>query len=468
MKYLSAVRKVQRVVAGVALTIIVQVGICAYAHGDDAEPQVATATAQDLLEPIRGLSVVWHGKLLSALPFRIRLLNQASPLAYSLDIRRSVAYGDSWTGISLGRPSHEEDRSLSSVGVANPLIAEAIARGDVSADEPASQPSNYTELAARQIAIWSVTNDLPLTSQAIPDARVRRRAQQLVAGASQIQVPLQAAYHSVQIFVRETTANTVKLAVTISLDANTHSTTPQDVDLYLDGVRCPVRTQAATHIRKSSDGTYTADKPTALTPKTHSTDIAEVELDRNTKVVDATATWVNVISDPGLVMVSDGTAPPLLTAEAAALNFTSTAKLDPANYTNPEELLNNFGTAILTGLPGWTVWVVLILALYLVPRIGRTVDSTLGAAYRSLRPKHAPAEPVVVTPSAVSVEARTEADAVRTGLLALNLTSPSEADITVVQPAQHHLVGPDDPAVVRLTRRPGSGSDHLNDGMTDA
>jgi hypothetical protein len=42
-----------------------------------------------------------------------------------------------------------------------------------------------------------------------------------------------------------------------------------------------------------------------------------------------------------------------VTAEAAVLNFTSTTQLDPSDYTNPEQLLNNVGTAFLTTLPGW-------------------------------------------------------------------------------------------------------------------
>ena len=104
----------------------------------DNGPQVATATTQDLLSPVRALSVIWHGRTISALPFRIRLLDQASPLAYSLDIRRPVAYGDSWTGISLGNPADRQARSLSQLGVINPLVAEAIARGDVTAAKPPS------------------------------------------------------------------------------------------------------------------------------------------------------------------------------------------------------------------------------------------------------------------------------------------------------------------------------------------
>jgi hypothetical protein len=227
--------------------------------------------------------------------------------------------------------------------------------------------------------------------------------------------------------------------------------------LYLDGVRCPIRTQALTHIERS-DGTYHADRPKPFGPKTRSTDVAEVDLDRNTKVVDATATWVNVISDPGLVMAGADAAPPLVTAEAAVLNFTSTTRLDPSDYTNPEQLMNNVGTAVLTILPGWADWVVLLLALYLLSRAGRFVDIAATAAWRHARPKPKETPQATVNPATVEVDATTEDEAVRAGLLALNLTTPDDVVVKVLQTSRHRLLGTDTPARVRLTRRLGQDS----------
>jgi hypothetical protein len=452
-----AVRRCAVLLNVLACVLAVGIALCGNVLADDG-PQIATATTQDLLEPVPGLSVVWHNRRVSALPFRIRLLDQASPLAYSLDIRRPAAYGDSWTGISLGRPAHQEDRSLASIGVANPLIAEAIARGDAPSGNPAVPAINNLDLAARQVAIWAATNNIALTPRAVPNAGLRRRAKKLLADVNGIQVPLQSASHSVQIFVQDTTANTVQLAVTIGLDANTHSTTAQNIDLYLDGVRCPIRTQAQTHIEQRSDGTYHADKPKPFAPKTHSTDVAEVDLDRNTKVVDATAVWVNVISEPGLVMAGAGAAPPLVTAEAASLNFTSTTRLDPSDYTNPEQLLNNAATAFLTTLHGWAVWAVLLIALYLLPRVGRLVDTGLSAGYRLARPKAKSAPEATVNPATVEVEAATESEAIRAGLSALNLSTSNDVNIKILQPSKHSLLGTNTPARVRLTRRPGQDS----------
>jgi hypothetical protein len=412
-------------------------------------PQIATASTQDLLPPVPRLTVIWHGKRVSALPFRIRVLDQASPLAYSLDIRRPVKYGDSWTGVSLGSPSDPEARSLPSVGISDPLLAEAIARGDVPASKPLVPVRNNAELAARQIAIWSATNNLRLTRRTVPDAALRARARQLIAGAKGISVPLQSASHSVQIFVQDTSATTVQLAVTIGLDANTHSTTPQNIDLYLDGVRCPIRTQALTHIELGADGTYHADKPQPFDSNAHSTDVADVDLDRNTKVVDATANWVNVISDPGLVMAGAGAAPPLVTAESATLNFTSTTRLDPSDYTNPGQLLSNAGTDILTKVPAWATWVVLILALYLLSRAGRLTDLGFKTWWSRRRKSDQ-----TVDLAAVEVEAATEGQAVRTGLLALNLTKKDDVVVTVL-PSAPGLTGTSASTRVRLARRSG-------------
>lgn len=456
MTFARALRQYAVLLAVLGSLLVASLVLCGKALADDG-PQIATATTQDLLDPVPGLSIIYHGKRVSALPFRIRLLDQASPLAYSLDIRRPVGYGDSWTGISLGRPAHPEDRSLSSIGIANPLIAEAIARGDAPAGQPAIAATTNAELAARQIAIWASTNNIALTPKTVPNTALRKRAKQLLARSIGISVPLQAASHSVQIFVRDSTANTVQLAVTLAIDANTDLSKPQHIDLYLDGVRCPILTQAETHIERRNDGTYYAEKPVPLDKETHSTDVAEVDLERNTKVVDATANWVNVVSDPGLVMVGNDAAPPLVTAEPAVLNFTTTTRLDPSDYTNPEQLLNNVGTAFLTTLSGWQVWAVLLAALYFLPRIGRWIDKGAAGFLRLVRPKRKTSQ-ATVHPATVEVEAATQDEAIRAGLVALSLTTPDNVVIQLLQTPSHSPAGTDTAARVRLTRRPQPGS----------
>jgi hypothetical protein len=127
--------------------------------------------------------------------------------------------------------------------------------------------------------------------------------------------------------------------------------------------------------------------------------------------------------------------------------------LNPADYTNPEQLLNNVGAAFLTILPGWAVWVVLLLALYLLPRVGKTVDTALATTYRLIRPER---KQLPASPATVEVEASTEDEAVRVGLLALNPLTPDDVLIKILQRSHHGLHGTGIPARVRITRRPGS------------
>ena len=203
--YVRAARKCALLLVVLTWVLVASIALCGKALADGS-PQIATATTQDLLDPVHRLSVVWHGKRVSALPFRIRLLDQASPLAYSLDIRRPAAYGDSWTGISLGSPADPQARSLPAIGIIDPLVAEAIARGDAPSGKSAMLATTDRELAARQVAIWAATNNLPLTPKTVPNAALRRRARQLLADTAGISVPLQTASHTVQIFIRDTTA----------------------------------------------------------------------------------------------------------------------------------------------------------------------------------------------------------------------------------------------------------------------
>jgi hypothetical protein len=148
-------------------------------------------------------------------------------------------------------------------------------------------------------------------------------------------------------------------------------------------------------------------------------------------------------------MAGAGSAPPLVTAEPAVLNFTTTTQLNPSDYTNPEQLLSNIGIAFLTTVPARWVVVILVLALYFLSRTGRIVDAAILRLVRC-KPKETPR----VNPAAVEAEAATEDEAIRAGLEALNLTKPEDVVITILQTSQHSPPGTDTMARVRLTRRP--------------
>jgi hypothetical protein len=414
------------------------------------DPSPVTATLQSLSDAQSGLSVIWNKQVVSALPFRIRILDQASPLAYSLDIRRAATYGTRWSTLSLGEPSDSSARSFAQLGVANPLPAELIARGGADSFHEAILPTTDLEYAARQVAIWAVTNQLGLDFRTVPNADLLLRAKQLYRiGQANVKVPLQVTKYGVQIFVRETTANTVRLAVQLSTDNPSNILNhAQDIDLYLDGTRCQIRTQQRTAIGLKH-GVYTDGTKTPLGQK-GSTSIAEVDLHRNTKVVDASAAWIGIDSDPGLALVSDGAAPPVITADHAILHFESSTRLDPANYTGPRQLLDKAGIVFLGRLPNWLILPAIVVALYVLSRLGRMIDSGFKWGNAKVRRKKAVVIPRV-SASTVAVEAPSVAEATQAALMALHGSSVDDVDIVVLQTPRQPIFGPARPAKVRVS-----------------
>jgi hypothetical protein len=59
-----------------------------------------------------------------------------------------------------------------------------------------------------------------------------------------------------------------------------------------------------------------------------------------------------------------------------------------------------------------------------------------------------------VNPAMVEVEAMTEGEAIRAGLVALNLATPDGVIIKIMQTPIHGPPGTDAPARVRITRQP--------------
>ena len=389
----------------------------------EGEPggEALTARLQDIPDEVNGLVVVWGGKKVSAVPPRVRLAQQASPLAYSLDVRRRASYGDSYVAVPYG--SEDKPYLLSQVGVRNPLPATLIARGGAPSDSAPVPAETDFEAAARQTAIWASSGILQLDKTRVPNARLRNRAQQLLTAAEGGRVPLQPSIYGVAIFIRETTATTVTLAITLTVNANTSLESSQKIDLYLDGQRVEVQTAARTDVTRTAAGGYAASAAVDLGDH-GSREIAEVVLDRNTKVIDASAVWVNVVSEPGLVLVSDGASPPLITGENAVMNFRTNTRLNPDDYVGPRQILNKTGTYLLTRVPEGLVLMVVVLALYLIPRTGRLIDRGIQVAATKVKGKSEERheEPQVV-PQSVVVEAANVDEAVRIGAAALGKES---------------------------------------------
>lgn len=384
------------------------------AQAQTDEP-VLTAIVQDVPDRRPEFTVIWQGRAISALPIRIRLDNQSSPLAFSMDIRRTVDYGDAWAAISMGRPDEPQDRWPSQIGVNTPLPAGVIARGGVGSESDPIPADSALEYAARQVAIWFITNGLALDPTAVPNESLLDRARELAATTEgPKEVPLQAAHHTVDVLLQDASATRVDLMIKLTVDANASPAESQRVDIALDGVRCTLETSATTNIEMGEDTAFACGETEHL-PEDRGgrTDTALVNLPRNTKVVDLSATWAGVVSEPGLVMISDGAAPPVITADPAVLNFRTTDTLDPSNYPRPVEILNKAGIAVLGKLPTSLIWPAILVSLYALPRVGRAIDALFRRLWSRIgkRPSASPSTIAVnnVTVTAPSLQAALDA-----------------------------------------------------------
>ncbi|MGW6196998.1 hypothetical protein ACWF0M_12700 [Kribbella sp. NPDC055110] len=366
-----------------ALTIFLFVGLPTPSAEAAEQPgdQTLSATLQDVPDIVGNLRIVVGGPWISALPFRIRVADQSSPIAYSLNLRRPPAFGTSWRAVT------EVGERVSKTGVEDPAIATLIARGAPSGQAEV-YPRNDFEAAARQIAIWHYTNSLTISAATVPDPALARAASRIVsetdsAIAWKVKIPLQPATYGIDLFTRQVTATEVRVGIALRVDANTHLGSAQDIDLYLDGTRLTVKTHHLTRVHNDGVGSYAADAPEDL--PSGENELAEVGVKRNTKVVDLAAIWVNVTSEAGMTFVSDGGGPSVITAQPATYNFRKSMTLDPATYPGPTELLGSIATTLLTFLPGpWSI-VAIIVGLYLIARLGRGVDRLLLKAWSRIR-----------------------------------------------------------------------------------
>jgi len=146
---------------------------------------------QEILPFDEPLSIQVDGVSVSALPMRVRVANQASPLAYSLDFRRQPEYGQTWNSVN----GSGEQSSLSRANIRSLAGAMLIARGgSPSGAEPVGAESDV-EYAARQVAIWSLSSLLKIDSSSVPNEALRSRATEWVAfvdaARDRVVVPLQ-------------------------------------------------------------------------------------------------------------------------------------------------------------------------------------------------------------------------------------------------------------------------------------
>lgn len=425
----------------------------------------STATLQDVLPLTGDLYVVFGGRRISALPARLRVDDQASPLAYSLDLRRPAEYGDRWTGAAV-IPNSDGTFPTNFTGVRNIELATVVARGSL--NSRLIPPDGDLEYAARQIAIWSLTSQLQVNPSSVPNRAVRQRALALLDLAGKdATFPIQLSSHGVSIYLRSVSGNTVTLSVKLELEANRRLQDPADVDISLDGQLISVRTGEETRVTGAA-GSYRVDGATPLPAlpdddpdKAGPNNFANIVLDRNTSVVDVTANWVNVTATPGLLFLADGASAPMLTADETVLNINdgNSTSLDPADYGGPAELVNAAATWVFAHLPTWLLWLSLFAFLYVVSRAGVIGDAflrLLAAPFR--RPwdrRHANETSHNVR--CVRIEGPTTERAIASATALLGTDRP--VDVRVVQLEKRRLLRLDLPAIVEVSAVASAKSD---------
>lgn len=429
-------RASRRLACAASLGLLSLVAAVPIAEADTASAgELLTARVQEIPQPVGELSVNWKGRSISALPARIRLASQASPISYSLDIERPLKYGVSYTAAPFG--TTKDPYRLPQAGVRNPVPATLAARGGIPSGRPAAAVADDLEAAARQVAVWTHTNDFRISPESVPNPRLRTRASALAVASRpnpNVQVPLQPSLYNISIFTRESTASKVTLSIALTVNDNTDLDDPQRISLYLDGQPAEVRTKFKTHVDRAKNGRYSVADSEALVD-TGNTEAAEVVIDRNTTVLDVSVVWFNIESEPGVVLVSDDEGAPLLTGETVTLNFSTTSRLNPDDYVGPSQILDKTGILLLAGVPDLLVLPILVVGIFLLTRLGRVVEWGFLKIVARVRRHGKGNNPDPSRPVTVIVEADSVPEAVRAGVTALG--GRSEAlRITVLRQAR--------------------------------
>lgn len=329
--------------------------------------QATTESARDV--------VVVSGRSIHASPSLVYLNGQASSLAYSLDPRVAPAVGTTWHAVAVATPGLR--------GVATALWA-----GGGHLPGPALS-DNQLEGAARQIAIWTKGGTIRISRATVHDPRVRARASFLATAApNQLKgVPPQPNALEIASFVQRVDADRVVVAVNVSDDLEDTFTDEQKIDLRAGGRWAVIKTGEQTDVYQNGKGTRLPTRRSGTAPD-HNT--ALLRLDRTADVTQLELFWgVNLAA--GVALLPDGAGPPLITATPVVLRIRQLQILDPATYPSARDLVDRAGTAVLARLHGWVGWVVLVFALWLVPKLGQALDVLVKQLVKRLRrPSHGP------------------------------------------------------------------------------
>ncbi|MDI6099744.1 hypothetical protein QLQ12_14165 [Actinoplanes sp. NEAU-A12] len=344
--------------SAVAAVAVLTIGPGASANGDESNSSQFTARLQK--EPIFQLenAVGAAGrKPVSADPAYIYMNSQDVVKAFSLDMSKTLPFDRSWKGILSDR--------IKLRGIA---AAQWIAREQY---DTGALPSVAEEDRARQVAIWHFTNDLAIVPDLARSAPVLARAQELIRLATDRSGGMTTGLDRLSIDVSVLDANAEQVSIEIRLDSGSEKLTNwQTLELDISGDTLEIETGDTTDIHqdKYDAGDAVGEITTNLDQNT-----AVARLDRMANTMRVGIEWEPSVY-AGMILIPDGNAAPLVTAETAELRYVTAITLDPKGFPGPQDLVDRFLMETVGRLPNWLAPLAILVLLYLIPKFSALVD----------------------------------------------------------------------------------------------
>jgi hypothetical protein len=381
-----------RLVAGVLATVVASLWWAVAAGGDptasvsggDLQPIVGDS-AQPLGPGSPTTDIRVDGRRISALPVYVQVdapaahaasdAGKTTVIAYSLDLTRSALNSaTTWTATSLDTPG------INGVRAALWLAKDG---GPL----PANESGFEAEAAARQVAIWHYSNGLAITPRTVPDRGVRRRARVLAARAESApgNVKVNPVSIAVAASVADVQTNQVILSLVLGTNGETSFCGAQKLDIRVDDGWGVVNTGTATALSRSGPGrlrsTVTRQLPGAPCPGASgrppgpSVDYNQAlfSIARPSQGTAVEIDW-NLTLDAATVLAASNGGAPLVVAGSPSIEFRQVVALDPSAFPTAANYLQRFLTSLLRSFDGALAIALLVVLMYLTPRLSRGLD----------------------------------------------------------------------------------------------
>lgn len=242
--------------------------------------------------------------------------------------------------------------------------------------------SDDLEAAAQQVAIWSTGHLMQITKASVPDTALRRRASYIARHApNNGTAALTFGNYGLRPYLRAADWRTLLVAVTLDQGSdNAKPSKTQEVDIRIGGHSQVIQVGEFKDLRNFQH-------PSGGVKRIADATTAEVKLKRPTVTTPITFGWP-VTYEPGLVLLGNGGGPSLITARPANVTVEETLTIDPDDLPTPADFMARTAYDFLVGLPAWLDWILVLVAIYLIPKISKVIDWTVSATLRRNKGKH--------------------------------------------------------------------------------